>query len=320
MDVLCSHEIVIAPELHGERADVALAKILPQYSRSQLSIWLKQGLITINGKNCKPKEKVMNGDLIQVRDYKIQLPVKTGELQPEAIPLEIIYEDEWLLIVNKPANLVVHPGAGNWQHTLVNGLLHYHPDLKALPRAGIIHRLDKDTTGLLVVGKTLESHTALSRQMQQREIHRSYLALVYGHIVAGGSIETHYGRHPVNRLKMAVCEEGREAITHYRIKKKYNNMTLLDVRLLTGRTHQIRVHMAHIKHPIVGDPLYGGRTKLPSSCTAKLRETIINFKRQALHAAHLEFIHPVREEVVDFSAPLPQDFKDLLQALESDGI
>ncbi|WP_133138663.1 23S rRNA pseudouridine(1911/1915/1917) synthase RluD [Legionella genomosp. 1] len=308
-------ELMIPRELHGERIDVVLARMLPDYSRSQLSQWLKQGKITVDSRTLKPKDKVNHGSLIQLNLDQLT-ENKTGIAEAEDIPLDIVYEDDYLLVINKPAGLVVHPGAGNWEHTLVNALLHHLPQLSALPRAGLIHRLDKDTTGLLVIAKTLTVHTQLTRQMQEREIHRHYLTLVQGHLISGGEIATCFGRHPSNRLKMAVCAQGREAVTHYSIKKQYQYFTLLEVQLLTGRTHQIRVHMAHIKHPVFGDQLYGGRTRVPAEADESLIKLLQQFKRQALHAYTLSFEHPHSDEMVSFSAPLPEDFATLLSALD----
>ncbi|MFA5959089.1 MAG: 23S rRNA pseudouridine(1911/1915/1917) synthase RluD [Tatlockia sp.] len=313
-DAQVTHAI-ISREYFGLRLDVVLARLFPEYSRSQLAVWLKEGAITLNHKPAKPKDKVLGGERI---DLTIDSSTHKALLSCEAedIPLTIVYEDNTLLVLNKPAGLVVHPGAGNPLHTLVNGLLHHAPSLEQLPRAGIIHRLDKDTTGLLLVAKTLTAHTNLTRQMQAREIHRNYLTLVQGHLISGGEINTCYGRHPKNRLKMAVRAEGRQAITFYTIEKQYQDFTLLDVELLTGRTHQIRVHMQSINHPVVGDPLYGGRMRFPPKANDTLRECISHFQRQALHAYKLSFTHPETEEVLTCEAPLPDDFHTLLTALD----
>jgi 23S rRNA pseudouridine1911/1915/1917 synthase len=309
-------QIVVAREYHRQRIDVVLAQLFPDYSRSQLCHWLKQGFITLNDQPCRPKEKVQSGDRICLQRPSAENPLLPESVLPEAIPLNIIYEDEQLLIINKQAGLVVHPGAGNREHTLVNALLHHHSRLSQLPRAGIVHRLDKDTTGLLVVAKTLAAHTNLVRQMQAREIKRDYITLVQGHLISGGEIDTLYGRHPRNRLKMAVCTQGRQAITTYSIRKQYQDFTLLDVHLLTGRTHQIRVHMAYINHPVVGDPLYGGRMRFPAQGNEELRETLTTFRRQALHASSLTFLHPKLAKELTFAAPLPDDFLFLLKVLD----
>jgi 23S rRNA pseudouridine1911/1915/1917 synthase len=317
MTTLLNTEIAVPPESHGLRFDVVLASLFPHYSRAQLTQWLKEGHITLNQRQVKPKDKAFSGDLIQAHVDLTSLQNLSKQDSAENIPLNIVFEDEHLLIVNKPAGIVVHPGAGNPCHTLVNALLHYSPQLVKLPRAGIIHRLDKDTTGLLLVGKTLESYTQLARMMQAREIHRHYLALVYGHVIAGSRIETGYGRHPRNRLKKAVMEEGRIAITDYRIKKSYQDFSLLDVTLLTGRTHQIRVHMAHIKHPVLGDQLYGHpRLRIPAGASDALQHALTHLKRQALHAWKLSFIHPITQNELTVEAPLPDDFNSLLTLLD----
>jgi 23S rRNA pseudouridine1911/1915/1917 synthase len=236
----------------------------------------------------------------------------------EDIALDILYEDDAVFVLDKPAGLVVHPGAGNPAGTLVNALLHRDPALATLPRAGIVHRLDKDTSGVMVVARTLPAHTALVAQLSARDVHRQYLAVVVGALVAGGTAEGAIDRHPRDRLRMAVREDGREAVTHYRLRERFRAHTALECRLETGRTHQIRVHMAHLKHPIVGDPLYGGPLKLPRGATPELVEALRGFRRQALHAEVLEFAHPLTGAPVRCSAPVPADLRDLLQALRAD--
>ncbi len=313
MSDLLTKEAIVTGEHHGQRVDVVLAQLFPDYSRSQLSHWLKRGDITVNQRQYKPKDKLVGGELINMR---VVLDEINTAIQAQDIPLQVIFEDEHLLIINKPAGLVVHPGAGNSDHTLVNALLHYDQTLQHLPRAGIVHRLDKDTTGLLIIAKTLTTHTSLIRQMQAREIQRHYLTLVYGHVISGKTIDTFYGRHPHNRLKMAVCNQGKQAITHYSVNKQYDGFTLLDVRLMTGRTHQIRVHMAHINHPVVGDSVYLGRNRMPAGLSTELRETLLSFKRQALHAGYLSLNHPQTQECLTFTAPLPDDFQTLLTLLD----
>lgn len=309
-------QLTVPREHHNQRVDSVTAHLLPDYSRSQISNWIKRGAITLNKKPCKPKDKALDGDHIEINVDLNLMDNNFAQCAPEAIPLNVIFEDEELLIVNKPANRVVHPGAGNKEHTLVNALLHHAPSLHHLPRAGIIHRLDKDTTGLLVIAKTLTAHTSLIRQMQAREIQRHYITLVQGHIISGGTIDTYFGRHSKNRLKMAVLEQGRQAITHFSVKKHYQDFTLLEVELMTGRTHQIRVHLAHINHPVIGDPLYGGRMRFPSNASDELRTLIQNFKRQALHAYRLSFHHPKTEKDLSVTAPLPDDFQQLLNTLD----
>lgn len=309
--------LIIPDEYHNQRIDSVLAQLLPDYSRSQISLWIKSGAITKNLKPCKPKDKTFAGDTIALYVDVNPLASDFHHCQPENIPLDIVFEDSSLLIINKPAGLVVHPGAGNREHTLVHALLYHDPDLMHLPRAGIIHRLDKDTTGLLIVAKSLTAHTALIRQMQAREIQRDYLALVQGHIISGGTIDTAFGRHPTNRLKMAVAKQGRQAITHYTLSKQYKDFTLLKVHLMTGRTHQIRVHLAHIRHSVVGDPLYGGRVRFPAQASEELRLHLEQWKRQALHATSLAFHHPQTQEELAFTAKVPDDFKLLLNLLDT---
>lgn len=313
-----TQDCIVPIELQGKRIDVVLAQLFPQFSRSQLSQWLKQGIIRVNQKDSKPKDKISGGETISYPNPWPNYYEDKQQDQPEDIPLSIVYEDSAILVINKPRHLVVHPGAGNREHTLVNALLHYHPPLSNLPRAGIIHRIDKDTTGLLLVAKDLLSYNYLIQQMQQRAIQRHYIALVAGNIVTGGTIDTCFGRHPHNRLKMAVKDAGKSAITHYRVTKRYQGFfTLLDVSLETGRTHQIRVHMAHIDHPIIGDPLYGKRPKLPKDIPQELANAITNFRYQALHAAKLTLIHPTHHEILTFTADMPDDLHYLLDSLDT---
>ena len=291
--------------------------MLPEYSRSQISSWIKSGAIKRNQRSCKPKDKAAGSDLIEVDvDYTQTNDADFNLSQPEDIPLDIIYEDDEVLVINKPAGLVVHPGAGNRQHTLVNALLHHCPDLHHLPRAGIVHRLDKDTTGLLIIAKSLIAHTSLIRQMQARDIERHYITLVHGYVISGGIIDTGFGRDSRNRLKMAVLENGRQAITEYSVQKRYKDFSLLDVHLMTGRTHQIRVHMSHINHSVVGDPLYVGRVRIPGQIPQELRTFLEQLRRQALHARTISFHHPKTEELLRFEAPIPSDFLFLINILE----
>lgn len=310
-------QFTVEREHHSQRIDTVIAQLLPEYSRSQISTWIKTGAVTLNQKTCKPKDKAQEGDLIAIFVDFTPQEVDFNQCEAEDIPLDVVFEDEEVIVINKPAGLVVHPGAGNRDHTLVNALLHHEPSLRHLPRAGIIHRLDKDTTGLLIIAKTLTAHTSLIRQMQAREIQRHYVALAQGHVIGGATIDTGFGRHPRNRLKMAVIGQGRQAITHYLVKKQYGDYTLLDVNLMTGRTHQIRVHLAHINHPVVGDPLYSGRMRLPINASDELRTLLQQFKRQALHACSIGFLHPKTAEELHFKAPLPDDFKRLLQELDA---
>lgn len=315
-------EMVVPREYHYQRIDSVLAQLLPDYSRSQISEWIKSSAVLRNQKSCKPKDKVLEGDVLNIHvDFLTTMDADFNQSAPEDIPLSIIYEDEHVIVINKPAGLVVHPGAGNREHTLVNALLHHDANLSFLPRAGIVHRLDKDTTGLLIVAKTLVAHTSLIRQMQAREIERHYLALVQGQVISGGTIDTGFGRHTRNRLKMAVLDHGKQAITHYMVQKRYRDFSLLNVHLMTGRTHQIRVHMAHINHCIIGDPLYGGRMRIAAQPHPELNHLLQNFKRQALHAKTLSFYHPETAEQLTLAAPLPHDFEQLIQALDQyDGL
>lgn len=310
-------KLAVPEELSGQRIDLVLARLLPQYSRSQLSSWLKLGLITVNGKHYKPKEKVLSEAIIEIPDSWPENQGTNPTCLAEDIPLNIIYEDPSLIIINKPAGLIVHPGAGNKDHTLVNALLHHAPQLAELSRAGLIHRLDKDTTGLLVIAKTLTAYTSLARQMQSREIKRHYFGLVQGHVISGGTIDTLYGRHPHNRLKMTVNVGNRQAITHYRVKKHYQSyFTGLNITLETGRTHQIRVHMNHMNHPIFGDPLYGKRPKIPMDLPQEIQDQFLAFNRQALHAATLTLTHPEHHETLTFTAELPDDLQTILSILD----
>ena len=304
-------QISVPEELDGKRLDQALAKLCPGHSRSRIQTWIKSGDVTVNKSNYRQRDEVNFGDIIKV-DAKIQ---SVESYEAEAIELDIIYSDKSIIIINKPVGLVVHPGAGNPNHTLVNALLNFDASLEAIPRAGIIHRLDKDTTGVMVVARTLESHTFLVDQLQQRNIKREYQAIVCGILISGGSIENKMGRHPVHRTKMAVTNAGKVATTHYKILKKYEHYTHLHVQLETGRTHQIRVHMSHIKHPIVGDPVYGNNKSIKKGVNPSLREIIKNFNRQALHAFSLELPHPASKETIKFTAELPDDMNVLIEAL-----
>ncbi|OGV37948.1 MAG: RNA pseudouridine synthase [Legionellales bacterium RIFCSPHIGHO2_12_FULL_35_11] len=312
-EVLKAH---IPEEFSGQRLDKVLASLFPEYSRAKLVSWLKEGNIKINSKSSDPDFKVFGDEEI------IFSPINTNIYTPsqaENIPLNIIFEDEDLIIINKQAGLIVHPGAGNPDGTLVNALLHHNNEVHSkLPRAGIIHRIDKDTSGLLVIAKTITAHNNLIQQMQDHLITRRYIALVFGHIIAGQTIKTNFGRDNQNRLKMAVKSSGREAITNYRVAKHYGFATLLNVELETGRTHQIRVHLAHINHAIIGDQLYKGRNCIPKGLSEDLRNTIQKFPRQALHACSLAFTHPVSKQDLEFQAPLPDDFQQLLITLDDE--
>ena len=307
-------EYIVPDEYLGERLDRVVAELCPQFSRSQLQKWIKSGDITLNNKKANVRDKVTGGDEIVVKPI---LKAKINDL-PESIKLDIVYEDDHLLVLNKPAGLVVHPGAGNQNGTLVNGLLAHNAEQKNLPRAGIVHRLDKDTTGLMMVAKTLESHNALVNQLQEREVKREYLALVSKDVIAGDTIEGNIGRHPRDRKKMAVHTTGggKTAITHYRVEQRLLNHTLLRVNLETGRTHQIRVHLSWKHMPIVGDRVYGGRTKVPANIDEELRTKIQRFNRQALHATRLTIQHPHTDETISWEVGVPDDMKELINSLE----
>ncbi len=304
----------IPDEAAGRRLDAVLAELFPAYSRSRLSAWIKSGAVQVDGAPARPRDPVRGGEAVALTVVE---DVQTHAVA-EDIPLCVLYEDAHLFVLDKPAGLVVHPGAGNPAGTLVNALLHRDPGLDRLPRAGIVHRLDKDTSGVMVVARTLEAHTALVAQLSARQVHRQYLAIVVGALVSGGTAAAPIDRHPRDRLRMAVREDGKEAVTHYRLRERFRAHTALECRLETGRTHQIRVHMAHLKHPIVGDPLYGGSLKLPKGASEALIAALRGFRRQALHAEVLEFAHPVSGGPVRCEAPVPNDMQQLMRFLRED--
>lgn len=308
------HSLTIPAEQAGQRLDQALAQLLSEYSRSRIKEWIDAGQILVDGAKPKPKDRVLGGESVEI---EADLP-GVGQVEPERIALDLVHEDEHVLVVNKPAGLVVHPGAGNPAGTLQNALLHLDPKLAQVPRAGIVHRLDKDTSGLLVVARTIEAHTALVRAIEAREVEREYEALCTGVMTGGGTVDAPIGRHPVDRTRMAVREDGREAVTHYRVIQRFRAHTHVRLKLESGRTHQIRVHMAHIHYPLVGDRVYGGRLLLPKGASQDLVERLRAFKRQALHAARLGFEHPVTGEPIECTAPLPEDMRALLAALADD--
>jgi 23S rRNA pseudouridine1911/1915/1917 synthase len=298
----------------GRRLDQVLAELFPEFSRSRLQQWVKAGDVLLDGRAVAARYKVVGGEMVQIG---AELHAES-DVCAEDIPLDIRFEDEQLLILNKPAGLVVHPAAGNRAGTLQNALLHYDASLASLPRAGIVHRLDKDTSGLMVVARTLAAHKSLVEQLQARTVHREYLALVQGEVTAGGCIDAPIGRHPRDRLRMAVVASGKPAVTHYRVADRFAAHTLLSVRLETGRTHQIRVHMAYIRHPLVGDPLYGGRPRLPRAASERLRAALTGFRRQALHARRLELRHPSSRELLGWDAEIPSDLTWLLTLLRDE--
>ena len=305
---------VVPHSAAGRRFDAVLAELFPDYSRSRLSEWIKSGDALLDGAQVRGRDSVRGGETASLQ---VVLETQTRSL-PEDIPLDVLYEDADVFVINKPAGLVVHPGAGNPTGTLVNALLFRDASLATLPRAGIVHRLDKDTSGVMVVARTLPAHTALVEQLSSREVHRQYLAIVVGSMVSGGTVNAPIDRHSRDRIRMSVREEGRDAVTHYRLRERFRAHTALECRLETGRTHQIRVHMTHIKYPIIGDPLYGGSLKLPKGATDELIAALRGFKRQALHAEVLEFQHPTSGEPLRVAAPVPADMLGLLKALRDD--
>ena len=297
----------------GRRFDQALAELFPDYSRSRLSEWIKSGEALLDGALRRPRDPVRGGEIVTLT----AIPSIETRALAEDIPLVVAYADADVLVVDKPAGLVVHPGAGNPHGTLANALLHFDPKLAEVPRAGIVHRLDKDTSGLMVVARNLRAHAALVEQLSAREVHRQYVAVAMGPMIAGGTVAAPIGRHPTDRVRMAVVKNGRDAITHYRVRERFRAHTLIECRLETGRTHQIRVHMAHIKHPLVGDPVYS-RLANPRGATAELTELLRSFRRQALHAEKLAFMHPASGETITVEAEAPADMQALIAALRAD--
>lgn len=308
------HALVLPPESAGLRFDQALARALPQYSRARLQHWIQAGEVQVDGRSLRVKDKVLGGEKIRIRAH---LPVQEG-VRPEPLSISVLFEDRELFVVDKPPGLVAHPGAGNAHHTLQNGLLALDPKLAQLPRAGLVHRLDKGTSGLLLVARNPEAYTALSKAMAAREITREYLAICTGVMTAGGSVDEPIGRHRTQRTRMAVRADGRHAVTHYRVVRRFRAHTQLRVNLETGRTHQIRVHLSHLGFPLVGDSVYGGRHRIPAHCTPELAAQLRTFSRQALHAARLHFTHPLSGHELAVEAPLPEDMQRLLAALEAD--
>lgn len=305
----------VPQDMHGNRLDQAAAQLFPQYSRSRLQEWIKSGAVSVDGQRCRPRDKVTEGAHVRIEAV---LEAEVG-WQGQDIALDIVYEDEAILVINKPAGLVVHPAAGHAEGTLVNALLAHAPELALLPRAGIVHRLDMETSGLLVVARTLPAHHHLVEQLQERSVKREYCAVCIGAMTGGGTVEAPMGRHPRQRKKMAVIPMGgKPAITHYRLAQRFGHHTRITVNLETGRTHQIRVHMAHRHYPLIGDPLYGGRPRIPRGASDLLVTTLRQFPRQALHARSLGFLHPETEEWVQFECPLPDDLRELIAVLETE--
>ena len=306
--------LTIPPEQAGQRLDQALAALLPDYSRSRLKSWIESGEVRVDGVPRRPRDKVCGGETVALEATLAE----ESRAAAQPMPLVIVHEDKHLVVVDKPAGLVVHPGAGNPDQTLQNALLAYDPALAVLPRAGIVHRLDKDTSGLLIVARTLPAHTALVRMIGDRDVHREYEAICRGVMTAGGTVDAPIDRHPTDRVRMAVRDGGREAVTHYRVIKRFRAHTHVRVQLETGRTHQIRVHLAHAGFPIVGDKVYGGRLTLPKGVSETLRQALRDFPRQALHAARLQFDHPVTGKPVECVSPLPADMRGLLDQLAAE--
>ena len=296
----------------GERLDASLAKMLPDFSRSKITAWIKSGDALINGKNFKPKDKVSGDEIVDLTLNQKQ----NNDWAAEEIPLNIVYEDEDIIVINKQCGLVTHPGAGNWTGTLANALLYYDPSLSKLDRVGIVHRLDKNTSGLMVVARNEKAQKYLSEQLQNHSVDREYSAIVYGHMIAGGTVDEPIGRDSKDRVKQAVSMSGKDAITHYRAIDRFKSHTHVKAILETGRTHQIRVHLSHVGHSLVGDPMYGGRVRFPKKASEELKDALLNFKRQALHSKKLTLIHPISGEMMSWKALLPDDMTGLLEVLK----
>jgi 23S rRNA pseudouridine1911/1915/1917 synthase len=311
------HEALVPMTAAGRRFDQTLAEMFPQYSRSRLTAWVKSGSIVLDGRAVPPRQLLVGGESVAI-EAEVEVEVTAAA---EDIALDIRFEDDDLLVLNKPAGLVVHPGAGNPAGTLLNALLHHSPALNELARAGIVHRLDKDTSGLMVVAKTIPAMTALVAMLSRHDVVRQYEAVVLGTMVAGGTVDAPIGRHHHDRLRQAVREDdegGKHAVTHYRLRERFRAHTLLQCSLETGRTHQIRVHMAHIGHPLVGDPLYGNGLRLPRKASDELIAGLRGFRRQALHAEKLAFEHPITGAAMAFEATRPADMDALLEVLRAD--
>ncbi|MDB3892561.1 23S rRNA pseudouridine(1911/1915/1917) synthase RluD [Candidatus Thioglobus sp.] len=305
--------IVIPDRLIGQRIDSALATMLPDYSRSKITAWVRSGKALVNDKAFKAKEKVLGGEVVALSIIQ----EKSNAWLGEDIPIDVVYEDDDIIVLNKPVGLVTHPGAGNWTGTLANALLHYEPALATLDRAGIVHRLDKNTSGLMVVARSELAQKILVEQLQTHVVSREYSAIVYGHMISGGSVDAPIGRDPKDRIRQAVVEEGegKQAVTHYRVIDRFKHHTHVKCILETGRTHQIRVHMSHIEHPLIADPMYGGKIRFPKKAEEALKDVLKGFNRQALHAKKLTLMHPISGEEMSWKAPLPKDLDDLLKAL-----
>ena len=300
-------------EMGNKRFDQIAAELFADFSRSRIQNWIKEGSLTVDGQTKKIKDKLVGGETLLL-DAVLE---QEERWQAEPIELDVVYQDDDIIVLNKPAGLVVHPGAGTPSGTVLNGLLHRYPELASVPRAGIVHRLDKDTTGLMVVARNLQAQTKLSAQLQDRSMGREYTAICMGTMTGGGVVDAPIDRHPKHRTKMAVAPEGmgRDSVTHYRVEQRFRNHTLVRCKLETGRTHQIRVHLSHIGYPLVGDPLYAGRSRLPKGVTAEVLKALKDFKRQALHAGYLELVHPASDELMNWEADLPDDLQQLLDVM-----
>ena len=304
--------IIIPERMTGDRLDVALSEMLPDYSRSKITAWIKSGDALINNKAFKPKDKVNGSQIVILSLNKKQ----NNDWSAENIALNIVFEDEDIIIINKPFGLVTHPGAGNWNGTLANALLYYDPKLSKLDRAGIVHRLDKNTSGLMVIARNEKSQKYLVEQLQSHSVVREYSAIVYGHMISGGTVDEPIGRDPKDRIRQAVVEDGKDAVTHYRVIDRFAHHTHVKAILETGRTHQIRVHLSYIGHPLIADPMYGGKIRFPKKADDHLKNALKKFNRQALHAKKLTLTHPITLEQMSWKAPLPQDLQDLLKVLQ----
>jgi 23S rRNA pseudouridine1911/1915/1917 synthase len=305
-------KIIIPTRMTGERLDASLAEMLPDFSRSKITAWIKSGDALMNGKNFKPKDKVSGNEIVDLTLNQKQ----SNDWAAEEIPLNIVYEDEDIIVINKQFGLVTHPGAGNWSGTLANALLYYDPALSSLDRAGIVHRLDKNTSGLMVIARNEKSQKYLVEQLQNHSVDREYSAIVYGHMIAGGTVDQPIGRDPKDRVKQAVSMSGKDATTHYRAIERFKSHTHVKAILETGRTHQIRVHLSHVGHSLIGDPMYGGRVRFPKKASVELKDALLNFKRQALHSKKLTLTHPISGELMSWKAPLPDDMLGLLEVLK----
>jgi len=307
-----SLNIIIPERMIGNRLDASLSEMLPDYSRSKITTWIKSGDALINQKTFKPKDKVSGSEIVFLTLNQKQ----SNDWIAEEIPINIVYEDEDIIVINKQFGLVTHPGAGNWSGTLANALLYYDPALASLDRAGIVHRLDKNTSGLMVIARNEKSQKLLVEQLQSHSVDREYSAIVYGHMIAGGTVDDPIGRDPKDRVKQAVSMSGKDSTTHYRAIDRFKSHTHVKAILETGRTHQIRVHLSHVGHSLIGDPMYGGRVRFPKKASEELKDSLLNFNRQALHSKKLTLTHPISGELMSWKAPLPDDMSGLLEVLK----